>query len=166
MPSDQQLSDGADIQSVLTSRGLLSGAALERVRRLEAESGERIDLIAAKLGLVSDSDLAQAYAALLGSPLLSRDDFPAQPVAGDRLQPAFLKRARIIPLAESDGTIVLGMADPLDDASANAVEFATGKQIARRAAVPSDLDAAHERLYAEGRSTLDQMYDAAGERDD
>jgi general secretion pathway protein E len=167
MADGPEVNSGADIEAVLTSRGLLSGAALERVRRLEAESGERIDLIAAKLGLLSDSDLAQAYAALLGSPLLSRDDFPAQPVAADRLQPAFLKRARIIPLAETDGAIVLGMADPLDDASANAVEFATGKQVERRAAVPSDLDAAHERLYAvEGRSTLDQMYDAAGQRDD
>src|SRR5215204_2126999 len=166
MADGREVNRGADIEAVLTSRGLLSGAALERVRRLEAESGERIDLIAAKLGLVSDSDLAQAYAALLGSSLLSRDDFPAQPVAGDRLQPAFLKRARIIPLAEGDGAIVLGMADPLDDASANAVEFATGKQVERRAALPTDLDAAHERLYAEGRSTLDQMYDAAGERDD
>jgi general secretion pathway protein E len=166
MADERGLNGGADIEAVLTSRGLLAGAALERVRRLEAESGERIDLIAAKLGLVSDADLAQAYAALLGSPLLSRDDFPAQPVAADRLQPAFLKRARIVPLAESEAAIALGMADPLDDASANAVEFATGKQVERRAALPSDLDAVHERLYAEGRSSLDRMYDAAGERDD
>ena len=49
MAGEQGLNGGADIEAVLTSRGVLSGAALERVRRLEAESGERIDLIAAKL---------------------------------------------------------------------------------------------------------------------
>lgn len=166
MADEQEVSGRADIETVLTGRGLLSGPALERVRRLEAESGERIDLIAAKLGLVSDRDLAEAYASVLGAPLLSRDDFPAQPVAADRLQPAFLKRARIVPLAETEGAIVVGMADPLDDAAANAVEFATGKAVDRRAALPSDLDAVHERLYAEGRSSIDRMYDAAGERDD
>ena len=166
MAHDQELNGAADIESVLTGRGLLSGPALERVRRLEAESGERIDLIAAKLGLISDRDLAQAYASVLGSPVLARTDFPAAPVAPDRLQPAFLKRARIIPLAESDTAIVVGMADPLDDAVAGAVEFAVGKPVERRAAAPSDIDAAFERLYAEGRSAIDRMYDAAGDRGD
>jgi hypothetical protein len=60
MADEREVNGGTDIASALTSRGLLSGPALERVRRLEAESGERIDLIAAKLGLVSDRDLAEA----------------------------------------------------------------------------------------------------------
>jgi general secretion pathway protein E len=166
MANEQGLNGGADIESVLTGRGLLSGAALERVRRLEAESGERIDLIAAKLGLVSDRDLAEAYASLLGSPVLSRDQFPAEPVAPDRLSAAFLKRARLIPLAETDSAIVIGMADPLDDSSAGAVEFAVRKAVERRAAVPSDIDAVYDRLYAEGRSAIDRIYEAAGERGD
>ena len=166
MAAERGLNGGADIESVLTGRGLLSGAALERVRRLEAESGERIDLIAAKLGLVSDRDLAEAYASLLGSPVLSRDQFPAEPVAPDRLSAAFLKRARLIPLAETDSAIVIGMADPLDDSSAGAVEFAVRKAVERRAAVPSDIDAVYDRLYAEGRSAIDRIYEAAGERGD
>ena len=90
MASDGRLNGGADIQAVLTSRGLLSGPALERVRRLEAESGERIDLIAAKLGLISDRDLAAAYAALLDTPVLTPEDFPAEPVAAERLCTAVL----------------------------------------------------------------------------
>src|SRR5260221_1426836 len=110
MAGEQGLNGGADIESVLTSRGLLSGAALERVRRLEAESGERIDLIAAKLGLVSDRDLAQAYASLLGSPVLTPTDFPAEPIELDRLRPAFLKRVRVLPIAQTDQAIVIGMA--------------------------------------------------------
>ncbi|MGE5269583.1 MAG: type II secretion system ATPase GspE, partial [Thiohalocapsa sp.] len=165
MPDEQRLSRRPDIEGVLTSRGLLSGAALERVRRLEAESGERIDLIAVKLGLIPDRQLAEAYAALLGTPVLSREEFPAEPVAADRLRPAFLKRARVIPLAETDQAIVVGMADPFDDAAASAVQFAIRKPVERRAAVPTDVDAAYERLYAEGRSSIDLMYDAAGERD-
>jgi general secretion pathway protein E len=166
MAPDQHLNGGVDIQSVLTARGLLSGAALERVRRLEAESGERIDLIAAKLGLISDRDLAQVYASMVGSELLGPHEFPAEPVAPDRLRAAFLKRARIIPIAETNAAVVVAMADPLDAASVRAVEFATGKAVERRAAVPTDIDAAHDRLYGEGRSAIDHIYEAAGERDD
>ncbi len=166
MTSDGRLDGVTDIQSVLTSRGLLSDAALERVGRLQRESGERIDLIAAKLGLISDRDLAQAYSQLLGSPVLTPADFPPEPIAAERLRAAFLKRARVIPIAETDSAVVTAMADPLDDATARAVEFAIGKSVARRAALPADIDAAHERLYGGGRSTIDQIYEAAGERDD
>jgi len=166
MADDQVLTDRGDVLAVLTSRGLLVGAALERVRRLGAESGERIDLIASKLGLVSDRDLAQAYAEILGQPLLRPEDFPAEPVAAERVQPPYLKRARIIPIAETATDIVAAMADPLDDSAARALEFALGKPVSRRAAVPSDIDAAHERLYSRGRSTIDEISDAAGERED
>ncbi len=165
MGIDQHVNGAADIQSVLTARGLLSDAALDRVRRLEAESGERIDLIAAKLGLISDRDLAQAYASMLGAPVLTPADLPPQAIAPERLSLAFLKRARMIPVAETETTVVVGMADPLDAASVRAVAFATGKSVERRAAVPTDIDAAHERLYGEGRSSIDQIYEAAGERD-
>jgi general secretion pathway protein E len=166
MDIDERQTSRADIEAVLIARGLLSDAALERVRRLEAESGERIDLIAAKLGLISDRDLAQVYASMLGSSVLTPDDFPLEAIAPERLRGAFLKRTRLIPLAETDSAVVIGMADPLDEASVRAVEFATGKPVERRAAVPTDIDAAHDRLYGEGRSAIDQIYEAAGERDD
>jgi len=155
-----------DIQSVLAGQGLLSGSALDRVRRLEAESGERIDRIAAKLGLVSDQDLARAYAALLGSPLVATEEFPGEPVAPDRLGRAFLKRARVVPLAESAAAVVVAMADPLDEAALRALEFALAKPVHRRAALPADIDAAHERLYGDGRSAIDQINAMIGERDD
>lgn len=122
MASENRLNGGADIRSVLTTSGLLSGAALERARRLESESGERIDLIASKLGLISDRDLAQAYATLIGSPVVVPEEFPSGPVAADRLRAAFLKRARLIPVVETEDGITVAMADPLDDAAAQAVQ--------------------------------------------
>lgn len=164
--SEQRVNGGADIQSVLIERGLLNDAALDRLRRLEAESGERIDLIAAKLGMISDKDLAGAYAVAVGSPLLAAEDFPDEAVAADRVRAAFAKRARVIPLQETDDSLVVAMADPLDDASVRAMRFATGKRIERRAALPADIDAAHDRLYGEGRQAIDDIYDAAGERED
>jgi general secretion pathway protein E len=126
------------IETILTRRNLLAGAALERVRRLEAESGERIDRIAAKLGLLSDTDLAAAYAELLGTPRLT---------AADRLGKTFLKTARVIPIAETDTHLTVAMADPLDDTAARVLAFALDKPIIRRIALPADIEAAFERLY-------------------
>ena len=166
MPDGPQAVGSPSIERVLASRGLLSGAAIERARRLEAESGERIDHIAAKLGLVSERHLAAAYAELIGSPVLDPTDFPAEPVAAERLGRAFLKQARVIPLAESEAALIVAMADPLDDRAARALEFALDKEVRRRAALPADIEAAYERLYGEGRSAIDRISDAAGERED
>jgi general secretion pathway protein E len=166
MPDGPQAVGSPSIERVLASRGLLSGAALERARRLEAESGERIDHIAAKLGLVSERDLASAYAELIGSPLVAEADFPAEPVAPERIKRTFLKHARVIPLAETETALVVAMADPLDDGAARALEFALDKEVRRRVALPADIEAAYERLYGEGRSALDRISDAAGERED
>src|SRR5215471_15075156 len=124
MRDGQQLVGSLNIEVVLAGRGLLSGAAVERARRLEAESGERIDRIAAKLGLVSERDLAAAYAELIGSAVVAAGDFPVEPVASERITRTFLKQARVIPLVETETAVVVAMADPLDDTAARALEFA------------------------------------------
>jgi len=152
------------IGDILSSQGLLTGPALERAQRLEAESGERLDRIAAKLGLISDRDLARAYAGILGTPLVEPAEFPAAPVAPDRIGRAFVRRARVVPLAERDATLMVAMADPLDEAAARALEFAVGCPVQGRAALPADVDAAIERLYGDGRGSMARIAEAAGDR--
>jgi general secretion pathway protein E len=166
MPEGPPTVGSPNIETVLADSGLLFGAALERARRLEAESGERIDRIAAKLGLVSERDLAAAYAELIGEPVVAAADFPAEPVAPERIGRTFLKQARIIPLAESEVGLVVAMADPLDDAVVRALEFAFETAVLRRVALPADIEAAYERLYGEGRSAIDRISQAAGDRED
>ncbi|HEY3912312.1 MAG TPA: type II secretion system ATPase GspE [Stellaceae bacterium] len=166
MPGGEPPSLAAQIGRLLAERGLLSATAFERVRRLEIESGERVDRIAAKLGLVGERDLAALYAELLDSPLVEAAEFPAQPVGGEQIRGAFLKQARLIPLAEHAEALVVAMADPLDDTAARALEFALDKRVERRAAAPADIEAAYDRLYGDGRPAIEQIYDLAGERED
>ncbi len=159
-------SDRQDVQWVLTRKGLLSASALDRVRRLESETGDRVDRIATRLGLITDRDLAQAYADLLETPVVTPSEYPLDPVASDRIAKAFLRRARAVPLVETDSSVVLAMADPLDDATVRAIEFTLSKSVIRRAALPSDIDAAQERLYADGKSSVGQLYADVEERGD
>ena len=132
---DQVSAIPSAIDAVLARRGLLAGSALERVRRLEAESGERIDRIAAKLGLVADADLASAYAELLGTPVVPASGFPTEPVAADRLRKTFLRHSRVIPIAEDGSALTVAMADPLDDTAVRALAFALDKPVIRRVAL-------------------------------
>jgi len=49
-----------------------------------------------KLGLISETDLACAYAAYCGLPVLRAQDFPEKQVLGERLKLSYLKSGRII----------------------------------------------------------------------
>jgi general secretion pathway protein E len=134
----------------LVSGGKLNTRSLDRALRIRAENREGLLNLLPKLALVSERDLAEAVAAQLGLPLVTRRDYPSRPVLADRLAPRFLKESRLVPLAADGAVVVLAMADPLDRFAIDAVQMATGRRVSPRVAVPAELDAAFERLYGRG----------------
>jgi len=60
----------------LQAAGKLDNSALERATRLAAAHGERLASVLAKIGLVSERDLASALAEVLDIPLATEADFP------------------------------------------------------------------------------------------
>jgi general secretion pathway protein E len=145
----------------LVENGVLPAQSLDRAERMAAESGERLELVLARLGLVSERDIAVTLAAVLGLGVAAAKDFPDAPVLEDRLNRTFLKEAQLVPLAERSDCLVVAMVDPLNDYALQAARFAAGKPVSRMVAAPIDLEAAYERLYGEGKSGLHQIVDSA-----
>jgi general secretion pathway protein E len=148
----QRLGGGADAMAAsvadgLLRQGLLDGNALERARRVSAESGQRLDTVLVQLGLVKERGLAEAQAALLDIPLASRARFPDAPLFADRLKAKFLRKARAIPLAVEDGRLALAVADPFDSFIPAAIGTAVGLAVDIEVAVPIEIEAALDRLY-------------------
>jgi len=141
----------------LIAAGKLTPVASQRAERLAADSGERLELVLARLGLASERDIAEALAALLALPLAGAGDYPAAPLLEDRLNRQFLREAQILPLADGAAGVAVAMVDPLNDYAAEAARFACGKQILRRVALPADFEAAFERLYGSGKSAIHQI---------
>lgn len=141
----------------LIESGKLDAAGLERARRVRADSGERLSSLLPKLGLVSERDLAQAVADELGLPLVGADAFPEQPLFEERLSPRFLREAQVLPIAEEDGGLVVAMADPLNQYAIDALKLVAGRRLVTRVAVPADLEAAIDRLYPKGGTTLNAI---------
>jgi general secretion pathway protein E len=141
----------------LIAKGKLTPAASQRAERLAGESGERLELVLARLGLASEPDIAAALAALLDLPLAAMADYPATPVLEDRLNRQFLREAQILPLGESAAGVAVAMVDPLNDYAAEAARFAAGKPVLRSVALPADFEAAFERLYGTGTSEIHKI---------
>ncbi|HUC16830.1 MAG TPA: GspE/PulE family protein [Acetobacteraceae bacterium] len=153
MPDTMTVADRAEaidaLAALILARGLCDERAIERARRVAAETDGRLDLVLKQLGLVTERDLAAAYAALLDAPLAPGERYPADPLFPDRLEARFLRAARALPVALDGEALVLAMADPLDVFTARAVAAAVGREVAVEIAVPIELEAAIERLYPE-----------------
>jgi general secretion pathway protein E len=150
------------LANLLLGRGQCDTQTIERGRRVAAESGQRLDLVLLQLGLVTERGLAEAYATLLGVPLAGPARFPEAPLFPERLTPRFLRTARACPLAVEDGTLVLGVADALDEFTPTAVAAATGHKVRLEIVVPIELEAAFGRLYPAGDEAQTQGETDAG----
>jgi general secretion pathway protein E len=148
---------------LLVSRGSLERAGLERARRLSDSGGERLQVLLPKLGLVSERDLAEALAELLELRLVGSADFPEVPLLEDRLSPRFLRESHVLPIAEGPEGLVLAMADPLDRYALDALSLISGSEVSACVAEPSELEAAIERLYAQGGGGLNRLVEEVGE---
>ncbi len=154
---EQDRSFAKALGELLIERGKLNAAGLERALRLQDETLERIHAILTKLGLVSERDMAEALAPCLELPLVAASDYPAEAILEDRISAKFLKEARIIPLADSPERLELAMADPLDSYAIDAMRLSAGKPVLVRVGVPSDIEAAFERLYGSGSTSIEQI---------
>ena len=145
----------ADLGVHLVATGAIDQRTLDRAQRVAAETGGRLDRVLTQLGLISERSLAETLAELLALPLVAAADYPAEPFCPERLKAKFLRRARAIPIALTETGATLAMADPLDDFVRDAVKAALGRRVACAVAVPVELEAAFDRLYAEQESGPD-----------
>src|SRR5512144_1333042 len=137
------------VVDLLTRRGKLDEAGVQRAKRIQPDGGEHLHSLLIKLGLVSERDVAEAVAQVLSMPLVMLQDFPDQPLLDGALSLKFLKDSRILPMAQAGEAIVLAMA--------------TGRPVQRRVAIPADIEKAQERLYGRTGSALSDIVDTLGD---
>ena len=143
----------------LVARGKVGTAGLERALRLQSSGTDRFDQILAKLGLVSDRDIAEALASCMGLKLITPADYPVQPLFDEAISQKFLRHSHVLPVSETPEGVEIAMADPLDKAAAHAVELAIGRRVIPAVAVPVEIEAAMDRLYGTGRKGVSALED-------
>jgi general secretion pathway protein E len=84
----------------------------------------------------------------------------------ERLSSKFLRDAQAVPLREDDEELALAIADPTDSFVLSAVQMAAGKRVKAYIAAPNEIDAALERLYGGGRSSMGAIVDNISTRTD
>src|SRR6476646_5313362 len=120
---------------ILIERGKLDVAGLERAQR----------------------DVAEALSVQLGLPMVDVGGYPEFPILEERVSARFLREARALPVREDEAELGLAMADPTDAYTIGAFEMVTGRAVRPMVAIPTELEAALERLYGAGKSAQSQL---------
>jgi len=154
------------IGEILIERGKLDAAGLDRALRLQQETHEKIGALLVTLGLCAQRDVAEALSAQLNLPLVEASGYPELPILEERISARFLREARALPLVEDETELALAMADPTDAYTINAFEMVTGRKVTPRVAIPTELEAALERLYGAGKSALGTLVGDVEQRDE
>ncbi|GAB3348573.1 type II secretion system ATPase GspE [Lysobacter tyrosinilyticus] len=161
--NDTTTDPGTDerIVAALLEKGRLKEADLGRARRLQEDAGGSLLSLLTRLGLVSERDHAETVAAVLDLPLVSAKDAPELPPEGVALTAKFMKQFHVCPIAETEQSVDVLMADPQDSYLLDAVRLATQREVRPLVALRSEIDDLVERWYGQGRSAMGAIVETA-----
>ena len=134
----------------------LSQRDLEQALAAQAEMGGLLGRVLVRLGVLSESDVAQALSHQLGIALVHAADFPESAIEVAGLQPNYLIAHGMLPLRVVDDTLEVAMAVPQDGFLIKALGLASRLNVQPRLAIESELQAALQRLYLEPGADADE----------
>ena len=141
----------------------LKTADLERAQRLSTEPGDLLGLLT-RLGLVSEVELARAWADLLGAPLLLADVAPPLldplPVLTER----FMRHYQVVPMVWQQGGLRVLAANPAQLYPFQALAYACEVPVWLAIGSRTEVDTLIERYYGQGRSAMGSLIENLDEQ--
>ena len=138
------------LEGMLRAGALLPVEALQRALLIERETGERLDAVVTRLGLVSEDRLTMELARATGLGSIAAGDMPDAPVDCSALSPEFLRDIRALPVMADHAMVRIAVSDPFDPFVETAFRFIFNRAVERVVARSSDIDGAIDRLYRSG----------------
>ncbi len=145
----------------LAAEGRLESLQFKRAERVASETGERIDTVLVRLGIVSEAEMADAAAEMLGLARAAAADFPAEPPHLEALGLRFLAAAKLLPLEDGAAGVAVAAADPFDRSALEAVALKLGRPVAPVVALATEIETALERLAAAERAGAEDPHETA-----
>jgi len=118
------------LSDMIIELGFAETAHVEAAVEAARSSGETVGHILVRQGALSEDQLARALAARYGLNHVDLDEFDVDPAAANLLPPQAAQRYHAVPIGfESDGGLVVAMADPSDSLALTDIAFMTGLEV-------------------------------------
>jgi hypothetical protein len=139
------------IGELLLERGAITQGQLEAALQSQQQTHQRLGAALVAQGAITEKTLAHALSEALGVPVMDLTARPPDWSAIHLLRTRFCEQHELFPVAlENVGgrrLLVVAMADPLDTAAVQEMEFTTGLKVSARVAPLSAVRAAIQRYY-------------------
>ena len=159
----------ADFLSTLKQRNKLTDNDLSKAFRMQKSAiSDLMPQLLIKLGLCSDIDIADSFKQNSELEQVKNADYPVESPFSENISVRFLKNNHLVGLEADEESISVAVMDPKDDYIIQVLKLATGKQIKIKIGILSEIDAALDAQYGDGKSQMDQLSDnfETGEIDD
>jgi general secretion pathway protein E len=152
---------------LLLNGGKISDTDLKRAVKVQQSSIEKsMPQLLVRLGLCSEQDVALALSEVTGLPVLKKEEYPLSYATPAQISERFLKYFQVVVLDDRDECLDVALGNPLDDYITKALQLATGKPVACKIGVLSDLNAALKMQLGEERNESDETKESALLQDD
>jgi type IV pilus assembly protein PilB len=143
------------IGELLVQKNLLSEEDLRRAKEEAKASGTRLGFQITKLGMVEETEVAEAISGQYGVPTISLDDFEVDTEVIRLIPEDVASKHTILPVNRAGSTLIIATADPSNIFAIDDVKFLTGYNV-------EVVVAAEESI----RRAIDRYYDQASDLDD
>ena len=132
---------------VLRDNGLVTAEQLEYAMQEEARSGRSAWRVLVDKGIVAEKDLVRARALQIGLEFFDVRNVRPDPSALPLVPAELARRQLVLPMRVEGDTLVLAMAEPMDQVAYDEVAAAVGRPIRKAVAYRADLAGAVEEAY-------------------
>ena len=160
--SDSAQSLQTKLAEQLTRSNKISDADLSKVQRMcEEKPDVSFMQLLSRLGVVGDLDIADALSSILQIPIVTKEQFPSEPIVSELISDRYLKEQKIMPLAMDDEYIMVAMADPTNCEASEAIALASDREVNVRIGIGSEIENSLEQLTGDRSTQMDQILDDA-----
>jgi len=131
----------------------LDSAAIQRAAQISETTGERLELILSRLGLVSDEQIAQLHVSLTGHARADMAKAVVNREMLDILGAGFCRRMALVPLGEGGDAQEVALVDPADAMTVHMIALKLGRPVGPRVATHTEIEAALDRAELETDAT-------------
>jgi type IV pilus assembly protein PilB len=135
--------------SLVKELGLIDDLQYEEVAAEFKRSGTPVINLLQDFGIMQMDDILQVMANYLGTKVVSLRGVQFTPELLSTIPPNVARMYHCLPIATRDGTVQVALADPLDPARADEINFAVKKDVQVVVADPADIEKAINQYYGQ-----------------
>ena len=138
--------------SLIKEQGLIDDLQYEEVAAELKRSGASVTEVLQDFGVMKLDDILHVVATNLGTEVVSLRDREFSPTLVQMIPAKVARMYHCVPVALKGSTVQVALADPLDPAQADEIQFASKHDVQVVVADPAEIEKALDRLYGQEES--------------